>query len=76
MSCAIFCRQKESGAFYTPRVELNDLGLSPYFPEGTWCHKDGNGLNYFCRQNHCLPEVLLFKHFRSFLRTCFLELRI
>lgn len=56
MGCAIFCRRKDSGTFYTPRLELNDLGISPYFPDGTWCHKDGGG-DYFCVQHHCLPEV-------------------
>ncbi|KAH1015088.1 hypothetical protein HUJ05_012866 [Dendroctonus ponderosae] len=25
-SCAIFCKRRDSGAFYTPRIELNDLG--------------------------------------------------
>ncbi len=57
MSCAIFCRRKDSGTYYTPRIELNDLGLSSYFPDGTWCHKDDLGENFYCQQNHCLPEV-------------------
>ncbi|XP_050295786.1 A disintegrin and metalloproteinase with thrombospondin motifs adt-2-like isoform X1 [Anthonomus grandis grandis] len=59
-SCAIFCKRKDSAAFYTPRIELNDLGVSAYFPEGTWCHKDSAGMNYFCMQRHCLPEVFKF----------------
>jgi hypothetical protein len=57
MGCAIFCRRADSGGYYTPRVELNDLGVSPYFPDGTWCHREKN-LNYYCLHHHCLPEVI------------------
>ncbi|XP_054010643.1 A disintegrin and metalloproteinase with thrombospondin motifs adt-2 [Hylaeus anthracinus] len=60
MSCAIFCRRKDIASYYTPRVELNDLGLDPYFPDGTWCHAE-EGQNYFCRQHHCLPENFRFE---------------
>jgi len=56
MGCAIFCRRKGTGSYYTPRLDLNDLGVDPYFPDGTWCHNDGTS-NYFCLQHHCLPEV-------------------
>lgn len=59
MACAIFCRRKDIASYYTPRVELNDLGLDPYFPDGTWCHVE-EGQNYFCRQHHCLPESIRF----------------
>lgn len=59
VACAIFCRRKDIMSYYTPRVELNDLGLDPYFPDGTWCHQEG-GQNYFCRQHHCLPEDFRF----------------
>ncbi|KAK2583028.1 hypothetical protein KPH14_009070 [Odynerus spinipes] len=59
IACAIFCRRKDIMSYYTPRVELNDLGLDPYFPDGTWCHEEG-GQNYFCRQHHCLPEDFRF----------------
>ncbi|XP_017772302.1 PREDICTED: A disintegrin and metalloproteinase with thrombospondin motifs 6-like [Nicrophorus vespilloides] len=59
MGCAIFCRRADSGSYYTPRIELNDLGVSPYFPDGTWCHSD-NGGNYYCVQHHCLPENFQF----------------
>lgn len=55
MGCAIFCRREDTGAFYTPRIELNDMGSDPYFPDGTWCHTE-NGENYYCLQHHCLPE--------------------
>ncbi|KAL1512639.1 hypothetical protein ABEB36_002201 [Hypothenemus hampei] len=55
-SCAIYCKRKDSGVFYTPRVELNDLGVTPYFPDGTWCYKDSSNLNYYCTNHHCLPE--------------------
>ncbi|CAK9808405.1 A disintegrin and metalloproteinase with thrombospondin motifs 2 [Anthophora plagiata] len=60
MACAIFCRRKDIASYYTPRVELNDLGLDPYFPDGTWCHAE-EGQNYFCRQHHCLPESFRFE---------------
>lgn len=56
MGCAIFCRRASGGGFYAPRVELNDAGLDPYFPDGTWCHHDGSH-HYYCLQHHCLPEV-------------------
>lgn len=59
MACAIFCRRKDGGSYYTPRIELNDLGLDPYFPDGTWCHVE-EGQDYFCRQHHCLPESFRF----------------
>ncbi|EFA07053.2 A disintegrin and metalloproteinase with thrombospondin motifs adt-1 [Tribolium castaneum] len=59
MGCAIFCRRADSGGFYTPRLELNDLGVSPYFPDGTWCHRE-NDMNYYCLHHHCLPENFRF----------------
>ncbi|XP_066594955.1 A disintegrin and metalloproteinase with thrombospondin motifs adt-2 [Prorops nasuta] len=67
MACAIFCRRKDIASYYTPRLELNDLGLDPYFPDGTWCHNEDDQ-DYFCRQHHCLPESFrfgkgLFEHF-------------
>ncbi|XP_073958021.1 A disintegrin and metalloproteinase with thrombospondin motifs adt-2-like isoform X2 [Choristoneura fumiferana] len=55
MGCAVFCRRAAGGGFYAPRVELNDAGLDPYFPDGTWCHHDG-AQDYYCLQHHCLPE--------------------
>lgn len=55
MGCAIFCRRRE-GTYYTPRIELNDLGFDPYFPDGSWCHNE-NGQDYYCIHHHCLPEV-------------------
>ncbi|XP_043479989.1 A disintegrin and metalloproteinase with thrombospondin motifs adt-2-like [Leptopilina heterotoma] len=64
MACAIFCRRRDFASYYTPRVELNDLGLDPYFPDGTWCHYE-EGQHYFCRQHHCLPEN--FQFVKSFL---------
>jgi len=59
MACAIFCRRKDIAAYYAPRAELNDLGLDPYFPDGTWCHAE-EGQDYFCRRHHCLPENFRF----------------
>lgn len=48
--------KKDNGQYYTPRLDLNDLGVDPYFPDGTWCHSDGKQ-NYYCQNHHCLPEV-------------------
>ncbi|XP_008553570.1 A disintegrin and metalloproteinase with thrombospondin motifs adt-2 [Microplitis demolitor] len=59
MSCAIFCRRKDIASYYTPRIELNDLGVDPYFPDGTWCHHENNQ-DYFCLQHHCLPSDFRF----------------
>lgn len=56
MSCAIFCRRKDTGSYYTPRLDLNDMGVNAYFPDGTWCHSDSSG-SYYCQQRHCLPEA-------------------
>jgi hypothetical protein len=56
MGCAIFCKRKGTNLFYTPRLELNDLGMDAYLPDGTWCHREDNQ-NYYCMQHHCLPEV-------------------
>lgn len=64
MACAIFCRRRDIAAYYAPRMELNDLGLDPYFPDGTWCHAE-EGRDYFCRQHHCLPEDFVFGKKRS-----------
>lgn len=57
MGCAIFCRRHE-GSYYTPRIELTDVGIDPYFPDGTWCHNE-NGEDYYCNNRHCLAEVLM-----------------
>lgn len=56
MPCAIFCRRKNTTSYFTPRVEVNAVGLNPYYPDGTFCHRAG-AINYYCIQNHCLPEV-------------------
>lgn len=55
MPCAIFCKHKNSTSYFSPRVELHGVGIDPYFPDGTWCNREGN-VNYFCLQHHCLPE--------------------
>ncbi|OXU25672.1 hypothetical protein TSAR_006047 [Trichomalopsis sarcophagae] len=60
MACAVFCKRSDIASYYTPRLELNDLGMDPYFPDGTWCHKDEEGVDYFCRRHHCLPENFRF----------------
>lgn len=59
MACAIFCRNPKNQAYYAPRVELNDLGLDAYFPDGTWCHEE-KGEDYYCMRHHCLPESFRF----------------
>lgn len=61
VSCAIFCRRRDVRVYYSPRLELNDLGSrhSAYFPDGTFCHNDGVQ-NYYCLHNHCLPESFKF----------------
>ncbi|CAB3240453.1 unnamed protein product [Arctia plantaginis] len=59
MGCAVFCRRASGGGFYAPRVELNDARKDPYFPDGTWCHNDGEQ-DYYCLQHHCLPEASYF----------------
>ncbi|XP_011502685.1 PREDICTED: A disintegrin and metalloproteinase with thrombospondin motifs 7 [Ceratosolen solmsi marchali] len=60
VACAVFCKTRNALSYYSPRLELNDLGINPYFPDGTWCHKDERGENYFCRRHHCLPETFRF----------------
>ena len=30
--------------------------MSAYFPDGTWCHNDGQR-DFFCQQNECKPKV-------------------
>lgn len=50
-----YSRRNDTGAYYSPRFELNDLGADPYFPDGTWCHADETQ-NYYCLQHHCLPK--------------------
>ncbi|KAK5647460.1 hypothetical protein RI129_002352 [Pyrocoelia pectoralis] len=58
IACAIFCQKSDLTSYYSPRAELNNLGISPYFSDGTWCHKDSTNVDYFCRQHHCIPEVI------------------
>lgn len=60
MPCAVFCKRKNAIVYFAPRVELFELGLNPYFPDGTRCHRDGTE-NYYCLQHHCLPEVRNFR---------------
>lgn len=56
MACAVFCKRKGSPSYFTPRLELNELGLNPYFPDGALCHRESTE-NFYCIQHHCLPEV-------------------
>lgn len=59
MSCAIFCKRKNTNSYFTPRVELNELGVNPYYPDGTLCHQEGNE-KFYCIHHHCLPEVKFY----------------
>ncbi|XP_043278023.1 A disintegrin and metalloproteinase with thrombospondin motifs adt-1-like [Venturia canescens] len=60
LACAVFCRRTDIASFYTPRIPLYDLGLDPYFPDGTWCHRDQRERDYFCLRHHCLPQDFRF----------------
>ncbi|XP_067203997.1 uncharacterized protein [Linepithema humile] len=62
IACTIYCQREEKISakysifyFYTPRQELLESGVNPYFPDGTWCHEK-DGQDYYCRQHYCLPE--------------------
>ncbi|XP_067204169.1 A disintegrin and metalloproteinase with thrombospondin motifs adt-2-like [Linepithema humile] len=55
-ACTIHCRLKNSSTLYAPRLEMINFNMVPYFPDGTWCHKE-DGENYYCRQHYCLPET-------------------
>nr|XP_012214602.1 PREDICTED: A disintegrin and metalloproteinase with thrombospondin motifs 12-like [Linepithema humile] len=59
-ACTIYCRKKKSSDFYTPRQEMLNIGVDPYFPDGTLCHEEV-GQDYYCRQHHCLPENYSFE---------------
>ena len=54
-ACTIGCRAgkgagREEGKQYQPVPELgNNKKLRPYFPDGTKCHEDNDGKEYFCR---------------------------
>nr|XP_012219522.1 PREDICTED: A disintegrin and metalloproteinase with thrombospondin motifs 19-like [Linepithema humile] len=55
-ACTVYCREKGDGFnYYSPHLDMLDLGIDPYFPDGTWCH-DKDGQDYYCRQHYCLPE--------------------
>ncbi|XP_026677064.1 A disintegrin and metalloproteinase with thrombospondin motifs adt-1-like, partial [Diaphorina citri] len=57
-SCAIFCRKKQSGEYFAPRVDMRGSTYSAedlYFPDGTWCYGDGK-LQYYCQNHECTPE--------------------
>ena len=57
LACAIFC-ETPSGSLYSPRLELEKLNISGYFPDGVWCHIDREtDTNYYCQNNVCLPET-------------------
>nr|XP_012222648.1 PREDICTED: A disintegrin and metalloproteinase with thrombospondin motifs 12-like isoform X1 [Linepithema humile] len=58
IACTVYCRKAGTFDYYAPRLEMLSIGVDPYFPDGTWCHKK-NGQNYYCRQHYCLPEIYL-----------------
>ncbi|GLH04748.1 A disintegrin and metalloproteinase with thrombospondin motifs 3 [Gryllus bimaculatus] len=35
VACSVFCKRKDTGLFYTPRLDLNDMGVDAHFPDGT-----------------------------------------
>ncbi|XP_015365933.1 PREDICTED: A disintegrin and metalloproteinase with thrombospondin motifs 3-like [Diuraphis noxia] len=55
MGCSVFCRRKDTGSFYTPRLDVSNLPVDPYFPDGTWCHSADND-NYYCLNHVCTSE--------------------
>ncbi|XP_067208402.1 A disintegrin and metalloproteinase with thrombospondin motifs adt-2-like [Linepithema humile] len=55
IACTIHCVQKNFSSHFALRKELLNFGIDPYFPDGTWCHKEGDQ-DYYCRFHHCLPE--------------------
>ncbi|XP_067211027.1 A disintegrin and metalloproteinase with thrombospondin motifs adt-2-like isoform X2 [Linepithema humile] len=66
IACTIFCLLKNTSTYYLVREIMFDFErypyiLFPYFPDGTWCHKDKDGQDYYCRQHYCLPENYSFK---------------
>lgn len=67
MPCVIFCKRKNTSSYYTPRLELNDLGIDPYYPDGTLCHREQNE-NFYCIQHHCLPEVINYAVFKYLMK--------
>ncbi|XP_058799877.1 A disintegrin and metalloproteinase with thrombospondin motifs adt-1 [Phymastichus coffea] len=64
LACALFCRHERVAAYFPPRTQLEALGLDPYFPDGTWCHRQ-DGRDYFCREHRCLPEDFGFNEANS-----------
>merc|ERR1719219_1287765 len=54
LACAVFC-ETGSGAWYSPKKELQNLNLDPFFPDGVHCHSEGD-VNYYCQKNLCLGE--------------------
>ena len=55
MPCAVFCKTS-SGAWHSPRKELENFNVDPYFPDGVWCHIDRKtNTNYYCQNHLCLP---------------------
>ncbi|XP_067213898.1 A disintegrin and metalloproteinase with thrombospondin motifs adt-2-like [Linepithema humile] len=55
IACTVHCQQKDSSTIDALRLEMLNLNINPYFPDGTWCHKK-DGQDYYCRQHYCLPE--------------------
>ncbi|XP_067208711.1 A disintegrin and metalloproteinase with thrombospondin motifs 7-like [Linepithema humile] len=60
VACTIHCVREDYPTYYAPHLEMLDHGINPYFPDGTWCHKE-NDEDYYCRQHHCLPQSYSFE---------------
>ena len=54
-------RRKKNSNWYAPVFELNDdPALSVHFPDGTWCHNDGDS-DFFCRC--CHEQIFIVRNF-------------
>uniref|UniRef100_A0A8D9BEE9 Uncharacterized protein n=1 Tax=Cacopsylla melanoneura TaxID=428564 RepID=A0A8D9BEE9_9HEMI len=68
-SCAIFCRKKQTGEYFAPRVDMRGSKYSGdednlYFPDGTWCHNDAK-YQYYCVNHECTEEVRISYQYLS-----------
>lgn len=54
MACSIYCKRTNSSFYFSPKIHLNELGLNPYYPDGTLCHSEGK-VRYYCINARCLP---------------------
>ncbi len=66
-ACRIYCLTKDDPIFKWRPLEAVEVAREavdepevdleiPYFPEGTWCHRDSRQIDYFCRHQECQPH--------------------